>query len=118
MIVHDHANHSRHDELPQIEEMMTKLQRCFPACPECHLGNLNPKRVSYFTMQDGHVICVPDFAAMVCDACGWREYDADALLELHAMLATDRRSRRQPKARRPEGESTQPHKPASHRRPT
>ncbi|HEY70581.1 MAG TPA: YgiT-type zinc finger protein [Anaerolineae bacterium] len=78
---------------------------------------MSPQRVSYFTMQDGHVICVPDFAAMVCDACGRREYDPDALAELHAMLATDRRSRRQHRLRQHDGERTHQPKTADHRRP-
>jgi YgiT-type zinc finger domain-containing protein len=82
------------------------------------LGFLRPKQVSYFTLQDGHVISVPDFAALVCDACGWREYDPDALVELYAMLETNRRTRRQTTARRHEGDSTRPLKSASHQRST
>jgi hypothetical protein len=66
-------------------------------------------------MQDGYVICVPDFSAMVCDACGRREYDPDALVELHAMLATDRRSRRHHGPRRQDGGRAHPLKTANQR---
>ncbi len=104
--------------MPDPEESNTKARKSYYPCPECQVGYLVPKRVSYFTMQDGHVICVPDFAAMVCDACGRREYDPDALVELHAMLETDRHSRRQAKPRRQDGERAHPLKAANQRQST
>lgn len=66
-------------------------------------------------MQDGHVICVPDFAAMVCDTCGRREYDRDALAELHAMLETDRYSRRHRRIRQQDGDAVRHLKSANQR---
>ena len=111
-------NRLEEGKMQHREESMSKAPGSYYPCPECQVGYLTPQRVSYFTMQDGHVICVPDFAAMVCDACGLREYDPDALAELHAMLETDRHSRRQTKPRRQDGERRQPLKSANQRHST
>jgi YgiT-type zinc finger domain-containing protein len=70
-------------------------------CPECQVGNLRPRHVSYFTMEDRNLVCVPDFPAWVCDVCGRREYDSSALAELRAMLDTTRRGSRRPRRRPP-----------------
>lgn len=83
---------------------MTPKETSYP-CPECQMGNLHPRRASYFTTEVGSVICVPDFPAWVCDVCGRREYDPSALAELRAMLDTDRNSRRR---RRPHPPTSTP----------
>jgi YgiT-type zinc finger domain-containing protein len=87
-------------------------------CPECLVGILRPRKSSYFTMEEGHLITVPDFPAWVCDVCGRREYDTAALAELNAMLETDRRLRRRPKRPAPGGEQDKPSASADrHHRP-
>jgi YgiT-type zinc finger domain-containing protein len=74
------------------------------------VGALRAHKVSYFTMQDGHLISVPDFPAWVCDVCGAREYDAAAVAELRAMLETNRSMLRRPRRPRLKGDtdSTRP----------
>jgi len=85
-------------------------------CPECQIGVLRPRRVSYFTVQGGQLITVPDFPAWVCDVCGRREYDVAALAELRAMLDTNRRPGRRSKRPRPAADASQPQDPAGARR--
>jgi YgiT-type zinc finger domain-containing protein len=83
-------------------------EETFYPCPECQVGALRPRRASYLTTLDGQLVCVPDFPAWVCDICGRREYDPASLAELQAMLANDRRSRRQRGPRLSTGEQTHP----------
>lgn len=86
-------------------------------CPECQLGILAPRRVSYFTVQGGNVVSVPDFPAWVCDVCGRCEYDSAALAELNVMLSSGRLPRR---ARRRRGGPEAPRpgvRPQARRRP-
>ncbi|MCJ7513163.1 MAG: YgiT-type zinc finger protein [Anaerolineales bacterium] len=86
-------------------------------CPECQVGNLRPRRVSYFTMEGRNLVCVPDFPAWVCDVCGRRDYDSSALAELRAMLDTTRRGARRPRPRpQPPATSAPPPSAAPRRR--
>ena len=57
----------------------------FP-CNECHAGNLQPRRVTYFTWIGNELISVPHFPAWVCDVCGRREYDLKAVTWLNMIL--------------------------------
>jgi YgiT-type zinc finger domain-containing protein len=43
--------------------------------------------VAYFTWMGEELISVPDFPAWVCDICGRREYDTQALNQLSLMLS-------------------------------
>lgn len=65
----------------------TKPEASIPAtCPECSVGYLKRRNVAYFTWMGEELISVPDFPAWVCDVCGRREYDTQALNWLAAML--------------------------------
>lgn len=86
-------------------------------CPECQLGLMQKRRVSYFTVRGGRLISVPDFPAWVCDVCGRCEYDAVAVAELQVMLEGARRPRRRLQRPRPGAEPKQPNEPAARRRP-
>jgi len=90
-------------------------KRSFP-CRECQVGALQPRPVSYFTVQDGQLISVPDFPAWVCDVCGATEYDSSALAELHAMLEANRQSLRPRRRLRPKGYAEPPRPTADPRR--
>jgi len=57
----------------------------FP-CNECHAGNLQPCRITYFTWIGDELISVPHFPAWVCDVCGRREYDLKAVTWLNMIL--------------------------------
>jgi YgiT-type zinc finger domain-containing protein len=55
--------------------------------------------VTYFTWIGEELITVPDFPAWVCDVCGRREYDLQALNRLSLLL--DPSAGRPTKKRRP-----------------
>lgn len=55
-------------------------------CPECQVGHLKRKYLTYLTWMAEELITVPDFPAWVCDVCGYREYDPTALKRLNVLL--------------------------------
>jgi len=60
--------------------------------------------VTHFTWVGDEMITVPDFPAWVCDICGKREYDLQALNRLSAALLPSSEEdvfQRVPKSRRP-----------------
>lgn len=74
-------------------------------CPECQAGQLHRQYLAYYTWLGNDLITVPDFPAWVCDLCGHREYDANALNRLSLILsptagsAPKRRRRVRPQVR-------------------
>jgi YgiT-type zinc finger domain-containing protein len=56
------------------------------SCNECQAGQMHPRYVTYFTWLGGELITVPDFPAWVCDVCGRRDYDPQALRQLSLLL--------------------------------
>lgn len=67
----------------------------YRVCPECQTGVMRFKRVAYFTWLDEELVTVPDFPARVCDVCGRREYDRQAILRLNTLLNPEAGRRRQ-----------------------
>jgi len=57
----------------------------FP-CTECPAGHLSRQYITYFTWLGDELITVPDFPAWICDVCGRREYDLQALNQLTLLL--------------------------------
>jgi YgiT-type zinc finger domain-containing protein len=68
-------------------------------CPECHAGVMEQAFITYFTWLGSELITVPDFPAWVCDVCGLREYDPQAVSWLNTLLSSGVTSR--PKRPRP-----------------
>jgi YgiT-type zinc finger domain-containing protein len=56
-------------------------------CRECQVGMMHRKLVAYVTYIGDELITVPDFPAWVCDICGQREYDNNALNRLMLLLS-------------------------------
>lgn len=56
-------------------------------CSECSIGMMHQAKVTYFTWLGAELITVPDFPAWICDICGKREYDLDALNNLALLLS-------------------------------
>ena len=56
-------------------------------CNECQAGQLHRQFLTYFTWLGDELITVPDFPAWVCDVCGRREYDLQALNQLNLVLS-------------------------------
>ncbi|HEX9797144.1 MAG TPA: YgiT-type zinc finger protein [Anaerolineales bacterium] len=63
------------------------------ACPECHLGTLQPGTAFYCSWLQGEFISAPDFPAWICDVCGRREYDEESVQELQTLLHLERDER-------------------------
>jgi YgiT-type zinc finger domain-containing protein len=55
-------------------------------CSECQAGLMHRRFLTYFTWLGDELITVPDFPAWVCDVCGRREYDLQALNQLNLLL--------------------------------
>lgn len=47
---------------------------------------MHRRYLTYFTWLGDELITVPDFPAWVCDVCGKREYDMQALSQLTLLL--------------------------------
>lgn len=56
------------------------------SCPECHVGMMQAKRVTYFTNIQNELITVQNFPAWICDVCGRREYDLQSIHWLNMFL--------------------------------
>jgi YgiT-type zinc finger domain-containing protein len=56
-------------------------------CRECQAGQLHRQYVTYFTWMGEELITVPDFPAWICDVCGRREYDTQAVNQLSMLLS-------------------------------
>jgi len=61
------------------------LPESFP-CERCHAGMLQPRLIPYFTWLGKELITVPNFPAWICDVCGRREYDEQAIQWLNTLL--------------------------------
>jgi len=68
-----------------MKEIEQNFNEYYP-CDECHAGNLQPRRLTYFTWIGNQLISVPHFPAWVCDVCGRREYDMKAVMWLEMIL--------------------------------
>jgi len=55
-------------------------------CSECQTGVLRLQYLTYFTWLHEELITVPNFPAWVCDVCGRRAYDGQAVLRLNTLL--------------------------------
>jgi YgiT-type zinc finger domain-containing protein len=65
--------------------MTDKPKESFP-CSECQAGMMHMQHMTYFTWLDEELVTVPNFPAWVCDMCGRREYDAQAISWLTTIL--------------------------------
>jgi YgiT-type zinc finger domain-containing protein len=63
-----------------------KIEDLLP-CLECQAGRMHRKAVTYMTYIGDELVSVPNFPAWVCDACGRREYDNQALNQLSLLLS-------------------------------
>ncbi|MCJ7703628.1 MAG: YgiT-type zinc finger protein [Anaerolineales bacterium] len=55
-------------------------------CPECQAGIMGLAYITYFTWLGAELITVPDFPAWICDVCGRRDYDSQAVSWLNTLL--------------------------------
>jgi YgiT-type zinc finger domain-containing protein len=68
--------------------MMTRSPEEIHPCPSCQIGHLRAKRVLFFDHGSVYPVVAPQFPGWVCDVCGYRAYDPEALIQLQALLWT------------------------------
>ncbi len=68
-----------------MNEIEKEIPQPYP-CNECPAGMMHPRMLAYFTWLGNELITVPDFPAWVCDVCGKREYDDQAVSWLNMLL--------------------------------
>ena len=68
-------------------------------CPECHAGILHLEYLTYFTWLNDELITVPNFPSWVCDVCGKREYDKNAVSWLNMLLSPNTGRKPRPRHR-------------------
>ncbi len=88
-------------------------------CPECQVGIFRREGGTYYTWIENELVIVPDFPCWVCDVCGHRDWDQNAVFQLGMLLSPsagtpafdrfipaaggkdkDKAAKRKPKARR------------------
>jgi YgiT-type zinc finger domain-containing protein len=80
------------------------------ACPECQVGIMDLAYVTYLTFRGGEMITVPNFPAWICDVCGRRAYDPDAVSWLNILLNVNSK-RKSAKPSGPRHRSDEPSSP-------
>ena len=96
--------------------MSERVQEQNLPCNECQAGQMHRRFLTYFTWLGDELITVPDFPAWVCDVCGRREYDLQALNQLNLLLNSNagksphkvRRPARAPEARKGQKRPSRP----------
>jgi YgiT-type zinc finger domain-containing protein len=76
-------------------------------CSNCRIGQMRKTHITYFTWLGEQMITVPDFPAWICDMCGKREYDLQALDNLALMLCPPPKASRVSKFQNPSNKSIQ-----------
>jgi YgiT-type zinc finger domain-containing protein len=80
---------------------MTETKQEAYQCTECQAGMMHLTHITYFTWLDEELVTVPNFPAWVCDLCGRREYDGQAISWLVTILnpETGKNAASRPKVR-------------------
>lgn len=55
-------------------------------CPNCRIGYMRPRRITYAGYHGDLFIVIPNMPAYVCDVCGHRQYDEEALMRLTPLI--------------------------------
>jgi len=71
--------------------MKPELEEFVYACPDCLGGRQQLRHISYATWFRDQLITVPNFPAWVCDLCGRRDYDPQAVSWLNTLLHSENR---------------------------
>lgn len=78
-------------------------------CPRCQIGYCKRHEVTYTRIHNGHPISAPQTPRYVCDICGYKEFDPEALENLLRMVGkslsrTGDNAKRRPTAAKPEAQ--------------
>jgi len=71
-----------------MENLQTLSNRTIH-CRHCPAGVMRQQRITYFTWLGEELITVPNFPARVCDICGKREYDEQAVATISMLLSPE-----------------------------
>lgn len=91
-----------------------------PICSQCHIGNLQPRKVSYANWHAGLFVVVPNAPAWQCDVCAYFEIDAELMVKLLPLLGpVTRPDPTQPRRGQPQrpGDGRWPATDSDHGRP-
>lgn len=55
-------------------------------CPFCHTGRVELRKIVYVQYHSPNAIIVDRIPALVCDTCGEKSYDPDAMENLQRLL--------------------------------
>lgn len=58
-------------------------------CNFCHIGRIIERKLTYTERFQEELILIPNIPAKVCNYCGERQYDPDAMSSLHRLLWAD-----------------------------
>ncbi len=75
--------------LERVDAMSDELEEWAFPCRKCQAGKMQLRSVTYITWLGDDLVTVPDFPAWMCDFCGRREYDSDALTRLSLLLSPE-----------------------------
>ena len=62
-------------------------------CPYCHMGRLQKRAVTYVQSHGDRLLVTNQMPAVVCDVCGERVYDNQAVEQLQRLLWANTGSR-------------------------
>lgn len=58
-------------------------------CDVCHIGILQPRRVTYASRLGDQLLMLPDIHVYICDVCGESLYDPEAMARIEMLLGVD-----------------------------
>ncbi len=70
-------------------------------CPNCHLGRLRHRKMTFASTFQGDLLVVPNTTALICDVCGETVVDPEMLTRLSGLLSTGKPMRGVIAPRRP-----------------
>ncbi len=59
-------------------------------CPHCHFGKVEQKSLLYIQLYRDNLIVVGRLPAFICDTCGEKTYDIQAMESLQRLLRSGR----------------------------
>jgi hypothetical protein len=67
-----------------------------PTCPRCQIGLLNARPLPFTLIENGIPLNVARMPALLCDICGYREFNRTSVRQLQMMagLTRSRRARK------------------------
>ena len=75
-----------HDRLNLTNARLEKQDSVNIHCVECQMGVMRLDYKTYFIWLNEELVTVQNFPAWICDVCGRREYDQNAIVWLKTLL--------------------------------